>query len=115
MPITNIGKQSEALTGSTEFYKKKLIEYLEVSRGLIPKMDSHIEGTLTDHILSDKNGKTEYWLEAKAETVSLGDADFVAELAKYLSAYLNKSPQNRFKMIIGVQDYRKKEYFAKIY
>ena len=115
MPITNIGKQREALTGSTEFYKKKLIEYLEVSRGLIPKMDSFIEGTLADRILSDRNGKTEYWLEAKAETASLGEADFVAELAKYLSAYLNKSAQNRFKMIIGVQDYRNKEFFRKIY
>jgi hypothetical protein len=115
LSITNLGKQREALTGSTEFYKKKLIEYLEVSRGLIPKMDSFIEGTLADCILTDKSSKTEYWLEAKATTVSLGKADFVAELAKYLSAYLNKSPQNRFKMIIGVQDYRNKEYFRKIY
>jgi hypothetical protein len=115
LPITNLGKQREALTGSTEFYKKKLIEYLEVSRGLIPKMDSFIEGILADCILSDKNGKTEYWLEAKATTVSLGEADFIAELAKYLSAYLSKSLQNRFKMIIAVQDYRKKEYFRKIY
>ena len=69
MPITNIGKQREALTGSTEFYKKKIVEYLEVSRGLIPKMDSYIEGTLADRVLSDKNGKTEYWLAKKSASL----------------------------------------------
>jgi hypothetical protein len=115
LPITNLGMRREALTGSGEFYKKKLIEYLEVSRGLFPKMDSFIEGTLADCILFDKNSKTEYWLEAKATTVSLTDTDFISELAKYLSAYLNKSPENRFKMIIGVQNYRNKEDFEKIY
>ena len=63
-------KQREALMGNAEFYEKKTIEYLEVSRGLIPKMDSFIEGTLADCILSKKNSNNEYWLEAKATSIN---------------------------------------------
>jgi hypothetical protein len=115
VPITNLGKQREALMGNTEFYKRKVVEYLEVSRGLFPKMDSYIEGILADVVLSEKDDKNEYWLEVKATTISLGNAEFVSELGKYLSAYLIRSPQNRFKIIIAVQDYRDKEYFTNVY
>lgn len=114
MPIINLGKQREALVGSAEFYKKKVIEYLE-AKGYYPKMDSFVEGTLADCILSRKNEESEYWLESKAMIVSLGDARFVSELGKYLTAYLVRSPEKRFKMKLAVQGYRKADLFRKLY
>jgi hypothetical protein len=114
LPITDLGQKREALMGNAELYKKKLIEYLEISRGLTPKMDSFIEGTLADCILSDKNGQ-EYWVEAKATSISLNEAKFVCELAEYIAEYLIRRPDNRFKMILAIEGYKNKDFFLKVY
>lgn len=114
MPILNLGKRREALTGKAELFKKKVIEYLEM-KGYYLKIDSFIEGTLPDCVLSRKNEDREYWLEAKATTISLYDARFASELGKYLVAYLVRSPQKRFKMKLAIYNYRKARKFGAIY
>lgn len=100
--------------GNAELYKKTVIEYLE-SRGYYVKMDSFVEGTLADCILSRKGEEKEYWLETKATTISLYDSRFASELGKYLAEYLIRSPQNRFRMILAVHNYRKRRIFEAIY
>jgi len=114
LPIVNLGKRRESLIGSGELYKKRVIEYLETT-GYYPKMDSFIEGTLADCILSRKGEVREYWLETKATTISLYDAEFASELGRYLAAYLTRSRQTRFKMKLAIQNYRKPEIFEAIY
>ena len=114
LPIVHLGKRREALLGSAELYKKTVVEYLE-SRGYYVKMDSYVEGTLADCVLSRKSEAKEYWLETKATTISLHEAKFASELGKYLAAYLIRSPQNRFGMILALHDYRKKRTFESIY
>jgi len=114
LPIVHLGKRREALFGKAELYKKKVVEYLE-TRGYYPQMDSFVEGTLADCILSRKARDREYWLEAKATTISLYDAKFASELGKYLAAYLTRSPENRFKMLLAVYDYRRRDVFEAIY
>jgi len=78
-------------------------------------MDSYVEGTLADCILSRKGEDREYWLETKATTISLYEAKFASQLGRYLAAYLIKSPQKRFNMILAVHDYRKRHMFDSIY
>ncbi len=51
--------------------------------------------------LTRKGERREYWLEVKATPVSLGDADFLQQLAEYIALYLSRSPENRFKLILG--------------
>jgi len=114
LPIVHLGKRREALLGSGELYKKTVIEYL-ASRGYYVKMDSYVEGTLADCILSRKGEDREYWLETKATTISLHEAKFASELGEYLAEYLIRSPQNRFRMLLALHDYRKKRVFESIY
>lgn len=114
LPIVHLGKRREALSGSAELYKKAVVEYLE-SRGHYVKMDSYVEGTLADCVLSKKGENKEYWLETKATTISLYEAKFASQLGKYLAKYLIRSPQNRFGMILAVHDYRKRRIFESIY
>jgi len=76
-------------------------------------MDSYVEGTLADCVLSRKGEDREYWLEAKATTISLYEAKFASELGKYLVEYLIRSPQNRFRMILALHDYRRKRNLRK--
>ncbi|MFX0186002.1 MAG: hypothetical protein ACFE95_23200 [Candidatus Hodarchaeota archaeon] len=114
MPIIHLGKRREALTGSAEAYKKKVIEYLDTQGYYIFK-DSFIEGTFPDYILKRKDDEKEYWLEAKATTISLGEADFVFSLGKYLGYYLSKTEKNRFKMILAVHNYRNPDQFEAVY
>jgi hypothetical protein len=114
LPIVHLGKRREALSGSAELYKKTVVEYLE-SRGYYVKMDSYVEGTLADCVLSRKGENKEYWLETKATTISLYEAKFASQLGKYLAEYLIRSPQNRFNMILAVHDYRKQRIFKSIY
>lgn len=78
-------------------------------------MDSYVEGTLADCVLSRKGEDREYWLETKATTISLHEAKFASELGKYLAEYLIRSPQNRFRMILALHDYRRKRTFESIY
>ena len=114
MPIIHLGKRREALLGSAELYKKTVVEYLE-NRGYYVKMDSYVEGTLADCILSRKGEDREYWLETKATTISLYEAKFASQLGRYLAAYLTRSPQKRFNMILAIHDYRKRRLFDSIY
>lgn len=100
MPFERLGKVREALTVNTELYKKHLLRYFE-ARGYYVKASSDVEGTFADVILTRKGDAREYWLEVKAETVSLNDSEFLEQLGKYLAAYLSRTKDNRFKMIIA--------------
>jgi hypothetical protein len=100
MPFERLGKVRESLTINTELYMKHIIRYLE-ARGYYVKASSDVEGTFADTILTRKGDTRDYWLEVKATTVSLGDSDFLEQLAKYLAAYLSRTKENRFKMIIA--------------
>jgi hypothetical protein len=100
LPFERLGKVREALTINTELYKKHVIRYLE-ARGYYVKASSDVEGTFADTILTRKGDTRDYWLEVKATSVSLGDSEFLEQLAKYLAACLSRTKENRFKMIIA--------------
>jgi len=100
MPIWHIGKRREALTGNSEIYKKQVIRYLE-KRGYYLKASSDVEATFPDCILTRKGEEREYWLEAKATTISLGDGSFLSQLGKYLAEYVARISSNRFRLIIA--------------
>ena len=100
MPFERLGKLRESLTVNSELYKKHILRYLE-ARGYYSKASSDVEGTFADVILTRKGDKRDYWLEVKATSVSLGDSDFLQQLAKYLAAYLSRTRENRFKLIIA--------------
>lgn len=100
MPIWHIGKRREALTGNSEVYKKQIIHFLE-KRGFYLKASSDVEATFADCILTRKGENREYWLEAKATMISLGDGSFLSQLGKYLAEYVSRTPKNRFKLIIA--------------
>lgn len=99
MPLYRMGKMREALTVNSELYKKQAIRYLE-NRGYYLKASSDVESTFADCIFSKKREKRDYWMEAKATTISLGETNFLSQLGKYLASYLSLTPQNRFKMIL---------------
>jgi hypothetical protein len=100
MPIWRLGRYREALTVSSELYKKHIIGYLE-KRGYFLKASSDVESTLADCILTRKGDNRDYWLEVKATTVSLGDSSFLSQLGKYLAQYLARTSKNRFKLIMA--------------
>ena len=93
----------ESLTVTTEEYKKRFLRYLAAREYYSVKASSDVEGTFPDTllVLTRKNETREYWLEVKAAAISLGDSDFLKQLAKYLAEYLSRTPDNRFKMIFG--------------
>ncbi|HEY4675489.1 MAG TPA: hypothetical protein VIH48_05495 [Candidatus Bathyarchaeia archaeon] len=101
MPLERLGKLRESLTVSSELYKKHLLRYLEGREYYTIKASSDVEATFADAILTRKGEKREYWLEVKETAVSLGDSDFLKQLAKYLAEYLSRTPENRFKMILA--------------
>jgi hypothetical protein len=100
MPIWRLGRYREALTVSSELYKKHVMRYLE-KRGYFLKASSDVESTLADCILTKKGENRDYWLEVKATMVSLGDSSFLSQLGKYLAQYLARTSKNRFKLIIA--------------
>ena len=100
VPIWQIGKRREALTGNSEVYKKQVTRYLR-KRGYYVKASSEVEGIFADCILTKKDEAREYWLEAKATRISLGETKMLAQLGKYLAEYAKRSPANRFRMIIA--------------
>jgi len=100
MPFERLGKVRESLTVNSELYKKHVLRYLE-ARGYYVKASSDVEGTFADAILTRKGDTREYWLEVKAETVSLNDSEFLKQLGKYLASYLYRTKENRFRMIIA--------------
>jgi hypothetical protein len=99
MPIWHVGKRREALTGNSEVYKKQVIRYLE-KKGFYLKASSDVEGTFADCILTRKGEEREYWLEAKATMVSLGDSSFLSQLGKYFAEYVLRTPISRFRLMI---------------
>ena len=114
MPIWQIGKRREALTGNSEVYKKHIVRYLE-KRGYYLKASSDVEATFADCILSKKDEVREYWLEAKATKISLGESSFLMQLGKYLAAYVIRTPTNRFKMILVCYNIRNLRLFEQIF
>ncbi len=114
MPIWQIGKRRESLTGNSEIYKKHIVQYLE-KRGYYLKASSDVEATFADCILSKKDEVREYWLEAKATKISLGDSSFLLQLGKYLAGYVIRTPSNRFKMILACYNMRNLRLFEQVF
>lgn len=115
MPVERIGKLRESLTVTSEEYTKKFLRYLTARQYYSVKSSSDVEATFPDVILTRKGDKSEYWLEVKATDVSLGDSDFLRQLAKYLAEYLSRTPENRFKLIIGCYRLVDAELFDKVF
>lgn len=115
MPLERLGKLRESLTVSSELYKKHILRYLEGREYYTVKASSDVEATLADAILSRKDEKREYWLEVKEKSVSLGDADFLCQMAKYLAEYLSRTTENRFKMIFACCQLVNAPLFKKVY
>jgi len=114
MPIWHIGKRREALTGNSEVYKKQIARFLE-KRGYYLKASSYVEATFADYILTKKGETREYWLEAKATTISLGDSSFLSQLGKYLVEYVKRTPANRFRMILACYNTRGSRLFEQVF
>jgi len=115
MPLERLGKLRESLTVSSELYKKHILRYLEGREYYTVKASSDVEATLADAILSRRDEKREYWLEVKETSVSLGDADFLRQMAKYLAEYLSRTPENRFKMILACCQLVNAPLFKRVY
>ena len=115
MPVERIGKLRESLTVNSEEYKKHLLRYLVGRQYYKVKASSDVEATFPDVILTRKGEKREYWLEVKATDVSLGDSDFLKQLAKYLAEYLARTPENRFKMILACYRLVDAQFFDKVF
>jgi hypothetical protein len=114
VPIWQIGKRREALTGNSEIYKKHIVHFLE-KRQYYLKASSDVEATFADCILSRKDEVREYWLEAKATKISLGDSSFLSQLGKYLAEYVIRTPSNRFKMILACYNIRNLRLFEQVF
>lgn len=114
MPIWHIGKRREALAGNSEVYKKTIVRYLE-KRGYYIKVSSDVEATFPDCVLTRKAELKEYWLEAKATTVSLGESAFLSQLGKYLAEYLIRTPANRFRMMLACYNIKNPTFFGQIF
>ena len=96
MPIRRLRGRREALTINSEQYKQKIIKYLE-ARGFFVLESSDTESIFPDVIFQHQFQHVENWLEVKATSVSLGDSDFIKQLASYLYEYLIRTVENRFK------------------
>jgi len=114
MPLWRLGKVRESLTVSSEAYKKRVLMYLG-AKDYYLIAGSDVEGTFADSILTKKGERQEYWMEVKATGISLGDNSFLTQLAKYLSTYLSKTPNNRFRMIIACYKLTNVALFEKVY
>lgn len=114
MPIWRMGKLREALTINSELYKKLTMRYL-TSRGYYLKASSDVEATFADCVLTKRGDTRDYWLEVKATTVSLGEADFLSQLGKYLAAYVSRTPRNRFKMMLVCYKLVNADLFSQIF
>jgi hypothetical protein len=114
LPLWRMGKFREALTVNTETYKKQLLRYLE-TRGYYVKASSDVESTFADCILVRKGEKREYWLEAKATTISLAESSFLSQLGKYISYYLLRVTANRFKMMIACYRITNGTFFEQVF
>jgi hypothetical protein len=115
LPLEHIGKERESLTVNSEEYKKQFLKYLQARQYYNVKASSDVEGTFADVILTRKNEKREYWLEIKATEVSLGDGDFLNQLAKYLSAYLSIPTGRRFKLILACYKLIDRDLFKSVF
>lgn len=96
MPIFRLRGRREALPYNSKMYKNKIIEYLE-SRGYFVIATSEEESIFSDVIFQHKYQSIENWLEVKATSVSLNNADFIKQLSDYLVEYLKLTRNNRFK------------------
>lgn len=115
MPLERLGKYRESLTVRSEQYKKHFLRYLSGRGYYVVKASSDVEGILPDAILTRKGETCEYWLEVKDEQVSLGDGDFLKQLAKYLAEYLSRSSTLRFKMILAFSQIVNPSFFKIVY
>ncbi|MCX9012281.1 MAG: hypothetical protein OIN66_14315 [Candidatus Methanoperedens sp.] len=105
MPIIRICRERESLTYTGEAFKNAVRQYLE-SLGYSQTTDSYIEGHLQDMVFVNRDvdpGRL-FYVEAKATKVSLRQKDFCGELMDYLFLWLRMPRENRFKLLIFIQE-----------
>jgi len=108
MSILMLGKERESLIFNSESYKTSVRKYLE-SQGYFQTTDAFVEGSLEDMIFFNQDilpGK-EFWIEAKAQNVSLTDKDFSIELVRYFLRWIKLPKERKFKLLIFLQSVKK--------
>jgi hypothetical protein len=108
MSILILGKEREAHIFTSESYKTSVRKYLE-SQGYFQTTDAFVEGSLEDMVFFNQNiqpGK-EFWVEAKAQNVSLTDKNFSIELIRYYLKWIKLEKERRFKLLIFLQNIQK--------
>src|SRR5206468_11777309 len=55
---------------------------------------------------ADRPWPREVWVEAKARTISLSDRDLISEVQSYLSSWLLRQPEARFKLMVFIENAR---------
>src|SRR5437870_1900237 len=108
MTFIRLGKAREATTGSAEDYKAAVRKYME-AMGYAQTTDSSVEGHLADMVFlppADRPWPHEVWVEAKATALSLSDRDLISEVRSYLSSWLLRQPEARFKLMVFIENVR---------
>lgn len=104
MTFINLLGEREALTANSEQYKAKITNFMR-KQGYVLVADSSVEGRFADLIFArpEVDGKTETWVEAKYEELSLSNKKFISELGKYYASYLSMNPESRFKFFMFIK------------
>jgi hypothetical protein len=97
VPIYNLGSSREALHQSGERYKKAVSDWLE-SKGLIPYLDSAIEGTFED-LLFYEHGQMKVVVECKNSDVRLYSKEFLIPFGWFLSQYAQLPQESLFRFL----------------
>jgi hypothetical protein len=97
VPVYNLGSSREALHESGERYKKAVSDWLE-SKGLIPYLNSAIEGTFEDLLFYD-HGQMKVVVECKNSDVRLHSKEFLIPFGWFLSQYAQLPQESRFRFL----------------
>lgn len=89
MPIYNWLGGGEVSHATSDLYKKKVVEFLELDGFILIRDSSRV--AMTPDLIFRKpeiEGKTDIYVETKYDDVSLSDKDFLSELGRYFILYM---------------------------
>jgi len=90
MPIYNWLGGAEVSHSTSELYKQKVIEFLEIDGYILIQTSSQV--AMTPDLIFRKpelEGKADIYVETKFDDVSLSDEDFLSELGRYFILYMS--------------------------
>jgi hypothetical protein len=90
MPIYNWLGGAEVSHSTSDLYKQKVIEFLELDGFILIQTSSRV--VMTPDLIFRKpelEGKTDIYVETKYDDVSLSDRDFLSELGRYFILYVS--------------------------